>query len=592
MYRVLIIGMLFLLIGSAGCTSQADTGTLLPTPITSAIQAKFVTGDIIAKTASSPDQFRIILKYDPLTGKYERASVQKKSDGRWYRNNKTSEFSDRSLTEKTYPVKVGHVSSLSMVSVETSEPVTLIIQTISSKQGTPVSTTPSIPSHQPSLKMAPAAQFRANVTQGKSPLTVQFTDMSDSAVAAFYKWDVNYDGVIDYTTQNPVHTYLTPGNYTVKLIVTNTSGSGSEIKTNYITVSSVQSGALTETGNFGAESNPTGNPIGGGVGYTRIISGTENKVKYIVSTKDQLLNALKNAQTGEVVFVKGNAVIDLTETPSVTIPEGVTLASDRGLMGSFGALIKRTKNLNGNYEEPMFIADGDNVRVTGLRLQGEMYVQDYGNKKGETSQQYYLVGIYAENKKGFEVDNCELYGWAWSTISLRGNTNTPIPYIHHNYIHHNQARGEGYGVNLYGGNALIEANLFDYNRHDVTGAGMTGEQYEARYNRHLGHGNAIGAANYDVHQDEETGTGLAGNLFKIHHNTIDGGIIAMVQVRGMPKTGMYIDHNIINSVASDTGVTGDKPIFQTSAGTGNMFVTDNYWKGILYSTDDGVVVYY
>jgi len=292
------------------------------------------------------------------------------------------------------------------------------------------------------------------------------------------------------------------------------------------------------------------------------------------------------------VFVKGNAVIDLTETPSVTIPEGVTLASDRGLMGSFGALIKRTKNLNGNYEEPMFIADGDNVRVTGLRLQGEMYVQDYGNKKGETSQQYYLVGIYAENKKGFEVDNCELYGWAWSTISLRGNTNTPIPYIHHNYIHHNQARGEGYGVNLYGGNALIEANLFDYNRHDVTGAGMTGEQYEARYNRHLGHGNAIGAANYDVHQDEETGTGLAGNLFKIHHNTIDGGIIAMVQVRGMPKTGMYIDHNIINSVASDTGVTGDKPIFQTSAGTGNMFVTDNYWKGILYSTDDGVVVYY
>jgi len=60
----------------------------------------------------------------------------------------------------------------------------------------------------------------------------------------------------------------------------------------------------------------------------------------------------------------------------------------------------------------------------------------------------------------------------------------------------------------------------------------------------------------------------------------------------MPKTGMYIDHNIINSVASDTGVTGDKPIFQTSAGTGNMFVTDNYWKGILYSTDDGLVVYY
>jgi PKD repeat protein len=592
MYTILIISMLFLLTWSTGCTSQSDTGSLIPTPTTSAIQAKFVTGDIIAKTASSPDQFRMILKYDPLTEKYERASVQKKSDGRWYRNNKTSEFTDRALTEKIYPVKVGHVSSLSLVSVETSEPVTLIIQTISSKQGTPVSPTPSIPSHQSLLKKVPAAQFRANVTQGKSPLTVQFTDKSDSTGSVSYAWDVNNDGITDYTIQNPVHTYLSPGNYTVKLIVTNASGSGSEIKTNYITVSSVQSGVLTGTGNFGAESNPTGNPIGGGAGYTRIISGTETNVKYIVSTKDQLIAALKNAQSGEVVFVKGNAVIDLTETPSVTIPQGVTLASDRGLMGSSGALIKRTRNLNGNYEEPMFIADGDTIRITGLRLQGEMYAQDYGNKKGETSQQYYLVGIYAENKKGFEVDNCELYGWAWSTISLRGNTDTPIPYIHHNYIHHNQARGEGYGVNLYGGNALIEANLFDYNRHDVTGAGMTGEQYEARYNRHLGHGNAIGAANYDVHQDEETGTGLAGNLFKIHHNTIDGGIIAMLQVRGKPKTGMYVYNNVINSVASDTGVTGDKPIFQTSAGTGNMFVTQNYWKDTLYPTDDGIVEYY
>jgi len=349
------------------------------------------------------------------------------------------------------------------------------------------------------------------------------------------------------------------------------------------------------SGDFGYTANPTGNPIGGGAGYTKVITETSAGVKYVVSTKAELLTALKSAKAGETVFVKGTAVIDMTGTPSVTIPAGVTLASSRGLAGSAGGLLKRTKNLNGGWEEPMLIVGGDNVRVTGLRLEGEMYPQDYGNNdvySGSINEHYYLVGIYAENKKGFEVDNCELYGWAWSTISLRGNVNSPIPYIHHNYIHHNQARGEGYGVNLYGGNALIEANLFDYNRHDVTGAGMSGEQYEARYNHHLGHGNAIGATNYDVHQDEETGTGLAGNLFKIHHNTIDGGIIAMLQVRGMPKTGMYVYNNVINSVASDTGVTGNKPIFQTSAGRGNMFVTNNYWKGTLYPTDNGIVVYY
>jgi PKD repeat protein len=436
----------------------------------------------------------------------------------------------------------------------------------------------------------PAAQFSANTTQGKYPLAVQFTDKSVSTGTISYAWDMNNDGVVDYTAKNPVHTYKTAGTFTVKLTVTNASGSDSEMKTGYITTTS--SIVQTGTGNYGAESNPTGNPIGGGAGYSKIVTGTEAGVKYAVSTKAELLTALKNAKSGEIVFVKKSSVIDMTGTPSVTIPAGVTLASDRGLAGSSGALIKRTKNLNGGWEEPMFIAGGDNVRVTGLRLEGEMYPQDYGNNDvyaGSINERYYLVGLYANGVKNLVVDNNELRGWAWSAVSLR---QCSAAYIHHNYIHHNQARGEGYGVNLYGGNALIEANLFDYNRHDVTGAGMSGEQYEARYNHHLGHGNAIGATNYDVHQDEETGTGLAGNLFKIHHNTIDGGVIAMLQLRGVPKTGMYVDHNIINSVASDTGVSGNKPIFQTSAGTGNMFVTQNYWLGKLYATDSGIVVYY
>ncbi len=53
-------------------------------------------------------------------------------------------------------------------------------------------------------------------------------------------------------------------------------------------------------------------------------------------------------------------------------------------------------SINGGWEEPMFIAGKDNVRVTGLRLQGEMYPQDYGNKDDETDESEYLVGIYAE----------------------------------------------------------------------------------------------------------------------------------------------------------------------------------------------------
>jgi PKD repeat protein len=545
------------------------------------IQVKFVKGDIIAKTASSADQVWMILKYDSLTEKYERTPVYKKPDGRWYRNNEKSEFTDRALTETIYPVKVGHISSVSLVPVET---FTSVSQTT---QGKNILSTPSTTSPQSLSKIYPVAQFTASPLQGQAPLTVQFTDLSDASGACSYAWDVNNDGKTEYSTQNPQHTYPASGIYTVKLTVTNSSGSDCETKTNYITLSSDQPIVPLGSGNFGAESNPTGNPLGGGTGYSQIIPETDSTVKYVTITKDQLITALKTAKSGEVVFVKGSAVIDLTGTASVTIPPGVTLASDRGLNGSSGGLIKRTRNLNGNYEEPMFIAGGDDVRVTGLRLQGEMYAQDYGNKNGETSQKYYLVGIYAENRKGFEVDNCELYGWAWATISLRGNTNTPIPYIHHNFIHHNQARGEGYGICMYGGKALIEANIFDYNRHDVTGAGMSGESYEVRYNHVLGNGNPIGASHFDVHQDEETGTGYAGNVYKIHHNTVEQSIPMAVGICAIPQTGVYIDHNIFKGSITDS--EGGVPIFQVG-GKGKMFVMNNYWNGELYNGDE--IVWY
>ena len=84
----------------------------------------------------------------------------------------------------------------------------------------------------------PAAQFTAGTTSGQAPLGVQFTDQSVSAGTSSYAWDINNDGKTEYTTKNPLHTYTAAGNYTVKLTVTNASGSDSEIKTWYIKVSS------------------------------------------------------------------------------------------------------------------------------------------------------------------------------------------------------------------------------------------------------------------------------------------------------------------------------------------------------------------
>ena len=428
----------------------------------------------------------------------------------------------------------------------------------------------------------PTAQFTAGTTSGKAPLAVQFTGTSVSAGTTTYKWDVNNDGTTDYTTKSPSHTYTAAGTYSVKLTVTNASGSDSEIKTGYITTTPAT--AVTAIGAYGAAANPTSNPIGGGAGYTRIIAQSDSRVKYIVSTAAQLIAALRSAKSGEVVFIKGSAVIDMTANPAITIPAGVTLASDRGLSGSSGALIRRTKNVNGGWSEPIFIAGGNNVRLTGVRLEGEMYPQDYGNKAGETYEQDYLVGIYAKARTGFEVDNCELRGFAWSAVV---SDSCVLSNIHHNYIHHNQARGEGYGVALYGGTSLIEANIFDYNRHAITGTGWAGEGYEARYNIVLGNGNAIGGHHFDVHQDERGGS-FAGNLYRIHHNTFKNGNgkLASIAIRQRPVTGMYIYNNVFETISNATN--GGVPIWERDS-TQNMFATNNMWMGKLYPTNSGIV---
>jgi PKD repeat protein len=85
----------------------------------------------------------------------------------------------------------------------------------------------------------PTAQFTANITSGTVPMVVQFTITSITARSDITSgvWDVNNDGKIEFAIRNPVYVYQTPGTYTVNLTLTNADGTGSIIKTNYITVS-------------------------------------------------------------------------------------------------------------------------------------------------------------------------------------------------------------------------------------------------------------------------------------------------------------------------------------------------------------------
>jgi PKD repeat protein len=69
--------------------------------------------------------------------------------------------------------------------------------------------------------VAPTASFTTSVTEGHGPLAVQFTDTSTGSPTS-WTWDLG-DGTTA-GTQNPAHTYTSPGTYTVTLTAANATG--------------------------------------------------------------------------------------------------------------------------------------------------------------------------------------------------------------------------------------------------------------------------------------------------------------------------------------------------------------------------------
>ncbi|MCK9307404.1 MAG: S8 family serine peptidase, partial [Methanoculleus sp.] len=82
------------------------------------------------------------------------------------------------------------------------------------------------------VSSTPQAHFAANITNGTTPLTVQFTDASTGSPAS---WSWSFGDGSTSMEQHPTHTYTVPGVYNVGLIVSNSAGNDTETKSGYIT---------------------------------------------------------------------------------------------------------------------------------------------------------------------------------------------------------------------------------------------------------------------------------------------------------------------------------------------------------------------
>lgn len=294
---------------------------------------------------------------------------------------------------------------------------------------------------------------------------------------------------------------------------------------------------------YGAMSGDRG-PIGGGNGYSSIITTGD----YIVEDLDALLDALSKAKADQIVFIPADTTIDLTariyiEQLVLEIPQGVTLAGDRGNDKSKGALLTSDA-----LETPEMIrAAGPDVRVTGLRIQGpnpKRYLDHHRRSfgPGGAGHSYYYKlptsnGITTTHP-WLEVDNCEISGFSHAGIDLR---TADGHHIHNNYIHHCQYQGLGYGVCHNTASSLIEYNLFDWNRHSIAGTGRPGCSYIARHNVELG----VSLSHcFDMHggRDRKDGTDIAGTSIEIYNNTFRAPQTPVV-IRGVPQEKCIIHHN-------------------------------------------------
>src|SRR5206468_3630576 len=86
---------------------------------------------------------------------------------------------------------------------------------------------------------APVAAFVADTTSGIDPLTVAFTDRS-SGVVTSWAWTFGDGSVAG--AQDPTHTYIAPGLYSVTLRVTGPGGSDQIQRVGLVSVQAVERG--------------------------------------------------------------------------------------------------------------------------------------------------------------------------------------------------------------------------------------------------------------------------------------------------------------------------------------------------------------
>ncbi|HVF59059.1 MAG TPA: VCBS repeat-containing protein [Thermoanaerobaculia bacterium] len=369
-----------------------------------------------------------------------------------------------------------------------------------------------------------------------------------------------------------------------------------------------------------------------------------------VTTAKQLEDALQQGLDGTLkgpIIVAAN--IELTGKRRLTLSSNVQLIGWRGPLGRRPQLWTRTPSFKDPVTEKdlgysLFEVWGNGVRVGGIHFWGPAKT-DINRSSSQAPVSAITVFQHKVTKGDSEetdlekssglsvvIADCEFNEWTDSGVLAMSfpechvkspeqwnAADCPLPEeeeklrVERSYFHHIAKNRHGYGVGVNGGTyAVIEGNVFDFNRHAVASDGHAKCGYTARFNYVLQGGYREGGVDtpvlgtvgsyynqhFDVHgSDDDSDGGWAGESFEIAFNTIRGeqsyhaGLSTRpaLSLRGTPETSLHFSNNVLvhdnhdDALSFKGGVPG-RDVLGELIGTGQYVSSGNRYDTD-YSTE-------
>ena len=299
-------------------------------------------------------------------------------------------------------------------------------------------------------------------------------------------------------------------------------------------------------------------PIGGGDGYVDALQLSD--ATHVATTCTELSTALQAATSGDVVYIPGNVVIDMTawvylSQPPLMIGAGVTLASDRGVNGSAGALLTCSalaslEHVGGGKHTvsayTLIETAGDGCQISGLRIRGPSGRPHYEHwERSQKNNEQGYPGFYAltvqsavtSSHSALIVHNCDISEWSHCGIFFERGTGH---HVHHCYIRDISREGLGYGVTHKNGASLIEQTKFARCRHSIAGSGEPGCGYTARHNVQLDAGPSATSHPVDMHKSVDD---IGGDFIDVQNMYFQPSYSPAVYIRAPPVGHCIVSNN-------------------------------------------------